>query len=158
MSDEISSEDLKVPWRRWGRLALWTFLLGYAMVLFSFTVLQRYLIYVPTRLSMASAEQAAAKVGFVPWRNSAGQLMGWKLPAHSAPVGSVLMFHGNAGWALNRAYIALPIHDAAPLDVYILEYPGFGERKGSPNEAQRSAGGGRGVCELARKRSRLSRQ
>jgi pimeloyl-ACP methyl ester carboxylesterase len=135
VSDEASSEKLEIPWRRWGRLALWTFLLGYALVLFLFTVLQRYLIYVPTKLSMASAEQTAVKAGFVPWRNPAGQLMGWKLPASSAPVGSVLMFHGNAGWALNRAYIALPIHDAAPLDVYILEYPGFGERKGSPNQA-----------------------
>jgi len=62
-------------------------------------------------------------------------LMGWKLPARSAPVGSVLIVHGNAGWALNRAYMAMPVHDAAPLDVYILEYPGFGARKGSPGEA-----------------------
>jgi pimeloyl-ACP methyl ester carboxylesterase len=133
--DEAPSETLKLPWRRWGKLALWTFLISYTVVIFSFTMLQRYLIYVPKKLSMASAEQTAATVGFVPWLNSSGQLMGWKLPASSAPVGSVLMFHGNAGWALNRAYIALPIHDAAPLDVYILEYPGFGERKGSPSEA-----------------------
>ena len=134
MSDEISSEDLKVPWLRWGRLALWTSLFGYALVMFLFTVLQRYLIYVPTKLSMDSAEQTAAKAGFVPWLNSAGQLMGWKLPASSAPAGSVLIFHGNAGWALNRAYMTLPIHAAAPLDVYIFEYPGFGAREGSPGE------------------------
>lgn len=124
-----------MQWRRWGRLALWTFLIGYAVVLVSFTLLQRYLIYVPTRLTPELAEQTAAKVGFVRWNNPSGQIMGWKLPASSAPVGSVLILHGNAGWALNRAYIALPIHDAAPLDVYILEYPGFGERKGSPGEA-----------------------
>jgi pimeloyl-ACP methyl ester carboxylesterase len=136
VSDETSSKDLKVPWRRWGRLALWTFLLGYTVVLFLFTVLQRYLIYVPTKLSMASAEQAAAKAGFIPWLDSAGRLMGWKLPASSAPAGSVLIFHGNAGWALNRAYMALPVHDAAPLDIYIFEYPGFGAREGSPNEKQ----------------------
>ena len=99
----------------------------------------------PTKLSMASAEQTAAKAGFVPWRNPAGQLMGWKLPARSsAPAGSVLIFHGNAGWALNRAYMALPIHDAAPLDVYIFEYPGFGAREGSPGEKKFCGGGGRG--------------
>jgi pimeloyl-ACP methyl ester carboxylesterase len=134
VSDEAPSEKLEIPWRRWGRLALWTFLFSYALVMFLFTVLQRYLIYVPTKLSMASAEQAAVKAGFVPWRNSAGQLMGWKLPASSTPVGSVLIVHGNAGWALNRAYMALPIHEAAPLDVYIFEYPGFGAREGSPGE------------------------
>jgi pimeloyl-ACP methyl ester carboxylesterase len=131
---ETSSKESKIPWRRWGRLALWTLLFSYTLMMFLFTVLQRYLIYVPTRLSMASAEKSAAKVGFVPWRNSAGQLMGWKLPASSMSVGSVLIFHGNAGWALNRAYMALPIHDAAPLDVYIFEYPGFGAREGKPGE------------------------
>jgi hypothetical protein len=116
-------------------LALRTFVIGYAAVLVSFTLLQRYLIYVPEKLTPEIAEQTAAKVGFVRWNNQSGQLMGWKLPASSASVGSVLILHGNAGWALNRAYIALPIHDAAPLDVYILEYPGFGERRGSPSEA-----------------------
>jgi pimeloyl-ACP methyl ester carboxylesterase len=115
-------------------LALRTFVIGYAVVLVSFTLLQRYLIYVPEKLTPEIAEQTAAKVGFVRWNNPSGQIMGWKLPASSAPAGSILILHGNAGWALNRAYIALPIHDAAPLDVYILEYPGFGERKGSPSE------------------------
>jgi hypothetical protein len=115
-------------------LALWTFLIGYTVVLVSFTVLQRYLVYVPTKLSPDLAEKTAAKVGFVRWNNKSGQLMGWKLSASSAPAGSMLILHGNAGWALNRAYIALPIHEAAPLDVYILEYPGFGAREGSPGE------------------------
>src|SRR5277367_6664150 len=125
----------KLPLRRWAILALVTFLIGYVVVLVSFTVLQRYLIYVPTRLSPDLAEQDAAKVGFVRWNNQSGQLMGWKLPASSAPAGSILILHGNAGWALNRAYMAMPIHDAAALDVYILEYPGFGARGGSPSEA-----------------------
>jgi pimeloyl-ACP methyl ester carboxylesterase len=132
-ADETSTKQ-PIPWRRWGRLALWTFLIGYTLVLVGFTLLQRYLIYVPKKISMESAEAAAAETGFVPWRNSAGQLMGWKLPASSVPVGSLLIFHGNAGWALNRAYMTLPIHEAAPLDVYILEYPGFGSREGSPGE------------------------
>ncbi len=115
-------------------LAVRTLVIGYLVVMVLFTVLQRYLIYVPMKLTPEFAEGAAAKVGFVPWRNKSGQLMGWKLPASSAPSGSVLITHGNAGWALNRAYMAMPIHDAAPLDVYILEYPGFGAREGSPGE------------------------
>jgi pimeloyl-ACP methyl ester carboxylesterase len=125
---------MKLPWHKWAKLAGWTFVIGYLVVLVSFTLLQRYLIYVPTKLTPQFAEQAAAKKGFIPWRNKSGQLMGWKLPASSAPSGSVLIAHGNAGWALNRAYMAMPIHDAAPLDVYILEYPGFGAREGSPGE------------------------
>lgn len=135
MATEELPTKLKLPWRRWFKLAGWTFIIGYTMVLIAFTVLQRYLIYVPTNLSPKDAEETAARAGFVPWRNAAGQLMGWKLPASSAPVGSVLILHGNAGWALNRAYMVAPIHDAAPLDVYILEYPGFGPREGSPGES-----------------------
>jgi pimeloyl-ACP methyl ester carboxylesterase len=115
-------------------LALRTFVIGYMVVLVSFTLLQRYLIYVPTKLTPEFTGQAAAKIGFFPWRNKSGQLIGWKLPANSPPSGSVLIVHGNAGWALNRAYMAMPIHEAAALDVYILEYPGYGAREGSPGE------------------------
>jgi pimeloyl-ACP methyl ester carboxylesterase len=134
VSDEAPPTKLKLPWRRWGMLAMRTFLIGYAVVLVLFTLLQRYLIYVPTKLTQDFADEAAAKAGFVAWRNGAGQLIGWKLSASSAPIGSVLIVHGNGGWALNRAYMARPIHEAAPLDVYILEYPGYGAREGSPGE------------------------
>jgi pimeloyl-ACP methyl ester carboxylesterase len=134
MFDEPLPTGQKLPLRRWSKLALLTLLIGYAVILIAFTVFQRFLIYVPTRLSPELAEQTAAKAGFIPWRNQSGQLMGWKLPASSAPVGSVLIVHGNGGWALDRAYMAPPIHDAAALDVYILEYPGYGAREGSPGE------------------------
>jgi uncharacterized protein len=135
----VSNEELptkpKLPWRRWIKLAVWTFVVGYVVLLVLFTLLQRYLIYVPTKLTPESAEDAAGKEGFVPWRNAAHQLIGWKLAASSTPAGSVLIVHGNGGWAINRAYMARPIHDAASLEVYILEYPGYGPREGSPGEA-----------------------
>ena len=135
MPDEQLPTTLKVPWRRWIKLALLTFLGGYVVMLVLFTLLQRYLIYVPTRLTQSFAYESAAKVGFVPWRNAAGQLVGWKSPASSPPVGSLLILHGNGGWALDRAYMTPPIHAAASLDIYILEYPGYGAREGSPGEA-----------------------
>ena len=94
---------------------------------------QRRLIYFPTRVSSAVAEQAARQDGFTPWRNATGQIIGWTLAANSAPTGSVLVIHGNAGYALERDYIARPVHDAAAVDVFILEYPGYGAREGSPN-------------------------
>jgi len=99
-----------------------------------FTLSQRYLIYVPTKVTLDFAEDAAAKTGFIPWKNGAGQLIGWKLPASSTPTGSILIVHGNGGWALSRAYMTGTIHDAAPLDIYILEYPGYGAREGSPGK------------------------
>lgn len=93
---------------------------------------QRRLIYFPTQFDGRVAEQMAAKEGFQPWRNKAGAIIGWKMPASGSSTGSVLVVHGNAGCALNRSYIARPIREAASRDVYVLEYPGYGARGGSP--------------------------
>jgi len=94
--------------------------------------LQRRLIYFPTKLDPRVAEQMAAKEGFQPWRNKAGKIIGWRLPTDGQPTGSVLVIHGNAGCALDRGYLARPIHVAGGGDVYVLEYPGYGARSGSP--------------------------
>lgn len=78
--------------------------------------------------------QAGAEHGFVPWKNSSGQIIGWKIPASGIATGSVLIVHGNAGCAVGRDYIAQPIHAAADVDVFVLEYPGYGAREGSPSK------------------------
>ena len=104
--------------------------------------LQRALIYFPTRLTPNQAEPAAAGNGFVPWRNQAGQIIGWKLPASAPSTGAVLIVHGNAGCALDRGYLAKPVHDAAPVDVFVLEYPGYGAREGFPSEQSLLAAAG----------------
>jgi pimeloyl-ACP methyl ester carboxylesterase len=108
--------------------------IAYGLFVLMAAVFQRRLIYFPRTIPPALAEPSAAGLGFVPWRNPAGQIIGWKLPAASAPVASVLITHGNAGCAIDRGYLAGPIHDAAPVDVYVLEYPGYGSREGSPDK------------------------
>jgi pimeloyl-ACP methyl ester carboxylesterase len=79
-------------------------------------------------------ESVAKEHGFAPWKNSNGQIIGWKIPASGQATASVLIMHGNAGCALSRDYIAQPIHDASSADVYVLEYPGYGARAGSPSK------------------------
>ena len=64
-----------------------------------------------------------------PARSSAG-----KFRRRAPATGSVLIVHGNAGCALGRDYIAQPIHDAADVEVFVLEYPGYGARAGSPSK------------------------
>ena len=116
-------------------LAFCTLVAVYALIIIPMALFQRRLIYFPTKLTLDLAERAATERGFKPWRNHSGEIIGWKLPANSKPNGSVLIVHGNAGWALNRLYIAEPIHQAvSSLDIYILEYPGYGARAGSPGE------------------------
>ena len=113
---------------------LQTLIIVYVLVVLAAAIFQRRLIYFPRTISPGLAERAAAENGFVPWRNKAGQIIGWKLPAGSLPTGSVLIIHGNAGCAIDRDYLARPIHDATTVDVYVLEYPGYGARGGSPNK------------------------
>jgi pimeloyl-ACP methyl ester carboxylesterase len=105
----------------------------YAVFVVAVMIFQRSLIYFPTKLNPKIAEQMAAKEGFLPWRNKAGEIIGWNLPAAASSTGSVLVVHGNAGCALDRDYFATPIHAVAAVDVFILEYPGYGARDGSPS-------------------------
>jgi pimeloyl-ACP methyl ester carboxylesterase len=108
--------------------------IAYSLFVLAAAVFQRRLIYFPRTIPPALAEPAAAELGFVPWRNPSGQIIGWKLRATSSPIASVLIMHGNAGCAIDRGYLAGPIHDAAPVDVFVLEYPGYGSRAGSPDK------------------------
>lgn len=110
-------------------------LIAYLLVLLAVLIFQRRLIYLPTKIPAAVVESVAADHGFAPWKNSAGEPIGWKMLASTKATASVLIVHGNAGCALSRDYIAQPIHDAATVDVFVLEYPGYGARSGSPSKA-----------------------
>lgn len=119
-------------WKQKGVRMLTTIFIGYAVVVLLAALFQRRLLYFPTKLSPEQAEQTARRGGFVAWKSKTGQTIGWQIPAKGVPTGSVLVVHGNAGHALDRGYICEPIHAAAALDVYVLEYPGYGARSGSP--------------------------
>lgn len=108
--------------------------IAYGLMVLLVFVFQRRLIYFPSRMPPEVAVAVARDHGFAPWKNAAGQLIGWHIPASGPPRGSVLILHGNAGCALGRDYIAQPIHEALPLDVFVLEYPGYGGRAGAPSK------------------------
>ncbi len=97
-------------------------------------IFQRRLIYIPTKIPANLIQQVAAENGYTAWKNPAGQIIGWKIPTGGTSAGSVLIVHGNAGCAIDRSYLAQPIHDAEPVDVFVLEYPGYGAREGSPSK------------------------
>jgi len=104
----------------------------YVVVCLCARAFQRRLIYFPTKLTPMVAEQAAVQNGFSPWQSKSGQIIGWKRTAKGDSSGSVLLIHGNAGCATDRSYLARPIHDALPLGVFVLEFPGYGARPGAP--------------------------
>ena len=98
---------------------------------------QRRLLYFPERTDRASAEARARRLGLEPWLDGE-ELLGWRArhPAGAAR-GRLLVLHGNAGSALDRTYFVAAFRSAAPampLDVYLVEYPGYGPRGGAPSE------------------------
>lgn len=113
-------------------------LIAVAVVYFFFCAcgcaLQRKLLFFPTKIPADAVVQAGTEHGFIPWKNISGEIIGWKIPARGTATGSVLIVHGNAGCAIGRDYLAQPVHDAADVDVFVLEYPGYGARAGSPGK------------------------
>jgi pimeloyl-ACP methyl ester carboxylesterase len=98
--------------------------------------LQRRLLYFPVRYERAPAEREARALGLEAWTGDGGTLLGW---VHRTPGarGRLVVFHGNAGSALDRTYFVAALARAAPalpLDVYLAEYPGYGPCPGAPSE------------------------
>jgi pimeloyl-ACP methyl ester carboxylesterase len=112
--------------------------LALAVVLALAWLAQRRLLYFPDRSELAGATSAARRLGLEPWTDGTGAFAGW-LSRHpgGAPVARAVVLHGNAGQALDRTYLrdVLQAPGLPPLDVLLLEYPGYGPRAGSPTEA-----------------------
>ncbi|PTY08706.1 alpha/beta hydrolase [Opitutaceae bacterium EW11] len=86
-----------------------------------FAMLEGTFLYFPSHGPVSSFLQ--------PWRIDGRQLGVASTVEH--PRFIWLMCHGNAGQAANRGYVraCLPPEDS----VYVLEYPGYGDREGSPS-------------------------
>ncbi len=96
---------------------------------------QRRLIYYPPVFSTTEVEQLAKSEGLERWTNPDGKAVGWKRLSPVQPAqGRVLITHGNAGTAFQCGHYADAIQQAAPLDVFIVEYPGYADRPGKPSE------------------------
>ena len=93
---------------------------------------QNRLLYYPSRDTEKALLKQASIEGLQPWKNAQGEIVGWHLPKPNAKR-RLVVFHGNAGYALHRSYYAdgFSGHD---FDVYLFEYPGYGARPGSPGK------------------------
>jgi uncharacterized protein len=98
-------------------------LIAIAIFLPACIVFQRKLLYYPTHHRDSN--------GLAKWLHD-GRLIGYAREVPS-PANVWLMLHGNAGQASDRVY-ALPSFSGRDA-LFILEYPGYGERAGSPSMA-----------------------
>lgn len=94
---------------------------GFAALVLGFALFQRKLLYYPTH--------HIDNNGLTEWRHD-NRLLGFAREL-SSPRNVWLLLHGNAGQASDRVYA---LSSFSNLDsVYILEYPGYGSRPGSPS-------------------------
>jgi pimeloyl-ACP methyl ester carboxylesterase len=103
-------------------------------------LLQRFLIYMPFHETEPALLVQASGLGVEPWRDASGAIIGWKSapPAGPPPANRLVVFHGNAGYALHREYYFSgfgDLDDGRTWEVLIFEYPGYGARPGKIGEA-----------------------
>lgn len=112
---------------------LFGLLAGYLLLLLAIYFRQDSLLYLPQTLSAEAATRLAADRDLRPWRTST--LHGYlRQPAAGKLRGTVVLFHGNAGHAIDREHYADAL---VPLGyrVVLAEYPAFGEKPGTTGEA-----------------------
>ncbi len=106
--------------------------LALAILFFSGCNLQKTMLYYPDTSVPPQKMLDADRIQF--WPSSPDEYRGF---ISTVPVknikGTILVFHGNAGTAADRGYY---VQALAPLGyrVLLVEYPGYGARKGVPGE------------------------
>jgi pimeloyl-ACP methyl ester carboxylesterase len=119
--------------------------LGKLLLLFGFTlylilcvamaVSQRSFIYYPSIYTSSQVDQMAQSAKLERWTNSTGQFIGLKRLSPKQPAkGIVLVTYGNGSTAIGSSHYADDIQKFTAFDVFILEYPGYEDRPGSPSQ------------------------
>lgn len=103
--------------------------------------LERSLVYFPVRENASTLKALADRAGLFPWLNQRGEGIGWRGQEAEGPSGKVIIvFHGNAGYALDRLYFVEGFSALrAGWKVRLFEYPGYGARGGKPSEGSLKA-------------------
>jgi pimeloyl-ACP methyl ester carboxylesterase len=117
------------------RLLVFTGVAVYVVICVFMAVYQRHLIYFPQVLTPEAVDQQARAAGLERWTNAAGQNIGLKRPSPKQPAaGSVLVVYGNGSYAAGCAHYADDLQKVVAFDIFILEYPGYADRPGSPSQ------------------------
>src|ERR1700722_15039523 len=131
---------------RTGKLLLAVLIIAYMGLCTFMAAAQRHLLYFPQVFNSAQVDQAAQSAGLQRWTNSSGANIGLKRLAPQQPAqGSVMVLYGNGSSATGSAHYADDIQQAAALDIYILEYPGYEDRPGKPSEKSLFAAAAEGL-------------
>jgi pimeloyl-ACP methyl ester carboxylesterase len=109
-------------------------LLIYLLILLAAFLMQRKMMYFPSRFTPAQQDQLMQALDLQVWPSVNDRRAIISRTPVEKPKGTVLVFHGNAGAALHRTYYIEALQRLG-FRVLIAEYPGYGAREGSPSEA-----------------------
>ncbi|MGR8931206.1 MAG: alpha/beta hydrolase [Gammaproteobacteria bacterium] len=112
-----------------------TILLIYCLLLLAVFLLQRKMLYFPSRFSQEQQANLTTELKLQAWPSADNQRGFIGKPSPVDAKGTVLVFHGNAGSAIHRRYLIDGLQ-AQGYRVIIAEYPGYGIRDGTPSEAK----------------------
>ncbi|RUM51468.1 MAG: alpha/beta hydrolase [Methylococcus sp.] len=115
-------------------------LITYLLILLSVYLFQSRLLYLPGRYDPDDLIQLATQVGLEPWPNQENYRGFINKKNLNRSKGTILVFHGNAGSAINR-FFYIEALERLGFRVIITEYPGYGARGGKPSEIQLIADG-----------------
>jgi len=102
---------------------------------------QHKLVYIPHRYSLPEAQTRASGLDLRLWPKPGGDYHGFiHDDSPVQPRGVVLLFHGNAGSALDRTYYVSQLEHLG-FRVILFEYPGYGARMGRRRERDLVAAG-----------------
>ena len=103
-------------------------------VLVALYALQRRLIYFPGRIRRADFDAIVqGSLGDQVSVLAPFDAIVFEPPQTASVAATAILFHGNAGLALERAYLA-PTFTGRGLRLVLAEYPGYGARGGTPTE------------------------
>jgi pimeloyl-ACP methyl ester carboxylesterase len=95
---------------------------------------QSRLIYYPHRYSLAELARVAEGFGLRPWPSEDPDYRGLVAQEPDGIQGTVVVFHGNGGSALDRLHYLAALEPLG-FRVVLAEYPGYGPREGELSEA-----------------------
>jgi alpha-beta hydrolase superfamily lysophospholipase len=111
------------------------FILCYGLISFLGYRWQYRLLYFPDTAMMSELVRQAAELGLKPWPSADAQYRGFLSSKQLSDYkGTVIVFHGNAGSAVNRVYYVEAL-ERLGYRVILAEYPGYGSRPGKFGEA-----------------------
>ena len=106
----------------------------YLILVSAMYLLQDYFIYYPEKTEAQYLEQAAASRDLQLWPQDVKTYRGFISPGESQKSrGTILVFHGNAGNALDRTYYTSALNRLG-YRVILAEYPAYGARPGKKGE------------------------